>query len=56
MTEANQKIVYDHFVSTNQTANAEQILSVYPHFKAVPKVEPKPAPKKVKKESLYGKR
>ena len=45
MTEANQKILYDHFIKVGRKADAEDILKSYPHFKEV-KEEPKP--KKVK--------
>jgi len=33
MTEANQKKLYEHFVSTGQTERAEMILKAYPQFK-----------------------
>ena len=41
MTEANQKILYEHFVATGQTKYAEDILRVYPHFKPEPISKPK---------------
>ena len=37
MTEANQKILYDHFIKVGRKADAEDILKSYPHFKEVPK-------------------
>jgi len=32
MTEANQKILYDHFIATGQTDRANTISDVYPNF------------------------
>ena len=49
MTEANQKLIYEHFVATQQKEKAEAILKVYPQFKdnSGEKVE-EVKPKKVK--------
>jgi len=47
MTEANQKKLYEHFVKTEQTARAEEVLTRYPQFKDN-SGEEKVKPKKVK--------
>ena len=45
MTEANQKLLYDHFVRSGQKERAEAVLKVYPQFLVV---EPEVKEKKVK--------
>ena len=32
MTEANQKILYEHYVATGQKGRAEEVLTRYPQF------------------------
>ena len=32
MTEENQKKLYEHFLRTNQTERAAEVLKVYPQF------------------------
>ena len=46
MTEENQKKLYEHFVKTGQTKNAEMILKAYPQFKEIPKEDKKEKSKK----------
>lgn len=45
MTEANQKKLYEHFIATNQTDRAAEVLTRYPNFK-----QPEEKEVKAKKE------
>ena len=47
MTEENQKKLYEHFLRTNQTERAAEVLKVYPQF--AEKEEPKEEKTKSKK-------
>ncbi|MCK5644280.1 MAG: hypothetical protein KAJ19_26005 [Gammaproteobacteria bacterium] len=58
MTEANQKTLYEHFVATNQTESANNILKVYPQFKPeeIPEpIEEPPQPELKPKKKKRGK-